>query len=468
MNPAATNESEYDRAVKLTDALIYEHDQVIGEARTVAVSWFAREYLNRGGSPDFLPDLASHANEQLCAPPLEADSVALQVALVTGKSLPSALVDRVLARQKAAADAEDQRIRVALGETLKPGDTKSNLVLARDVEPITDQPALVEGVITHRSISLWYGPPGTGKTFNALHLATCLALGREWFGRKVDQTGVLYFAAEGWTGLKNRVAGMKQHLGVTDIPLVLTNTPLMLCSLNAEPAQAILDIIVEAGKLLGQPVGLVVIDTLNAAFAGGDENSTKDMTTATKRLMEIRDRAGVHVVLIHHTGKDAAKGARGSSALIASVDSAFEFTADHAIWTRKQRDLPEAAPINYELKTVELGRKPAGELVTTCVVEPATNDRLIPGSPASKALSVLQEALRSEGVEHKGNTVVAATRWRELCKAVRLTTGRTAAERQAFRRAKEALAPFIKISSGKVWISDPLYAFSPEKTELFL
>lgn len=466
LNPAAA--CDYDHAVKLTDTLIREHDQVVGEARTVAVSWFAREYLNRGGAPDFLPDLASHANDQLCAPPLETDSVALQVALVTGKSLPSALVDRVLARQKAAADAEEQRIRIVLGEPLKPGDTKNNLVLARDVEPIVNQPALVEGVITHQSISLWYGPPGTGKTFNALHLATCLALGREWFGRKVDQTGVLYFAAEGWTGLKNRVAGMKQHLGLTDIPLILTNAPLMLCSLSAEPVQAILDIIIEAGKLLGQPVGLVVIDTLNAAFAGGDENSTKDMTTVTKRLMEIRDRAGVHISLIHHTGKDSTKGARGSSALLASVDSAFEFTADHAIWTRKQRDLPEAAPINYELKTIELGRKPSGELVTSCVVEPAANGRLLPGSPASKALNVLQEALRSEGVEHKGNTAVDATRWRDLCKAARLANGRTDTESKAFRRAKETLAPFIKISRGKVWITDPLYAFSPEKAELFL
>ena len=58
-------------------------------------------------------------------------------------------------------------------------------------------------------MSLFFGDSGSGKTFLALDLACHVAAGRTWFGRRVEQRGVLYFAIEGGHGITNRIAAWK-------------------------------------------------------------------------------------------------------------------------------------------------------------------------------------------------------------------------------------------------------------------
>ena len=60
------------------------------------------------------------------------------------------------------------------------------------------------------------------------------------------------------------------------------------------------------------PLSLVFIDTLARATPGANKNSGEDMGKALGHSRTIRQITGPLVCLIHHSGKDQAKGARGS------------------------------------------------------------------------------------------------------------------------------------------------------------
>jgi len=65
---------------------------------------------------------------------------------------------------------------------------------------------------------------------------------------------------------------------------------------------------------------LIIIDTLARSFGPGDENSTTDMGAFVKACDRLRAETGACVLVVHHTGKDVEKGARGSTALTGAAD----------------------------------------------------------------------------------------------------------------------------------------------------
>jgi len=121
-------------------------------------------------------------------------------------------------------------------------------------------------------------------------------------------------------------------------------------------------------------VRLIIIDTVARAVAGGDENSSTDMGRLIAACDQIRTETGAHVALIHHAGKDAAKGARGHSSLRAAVDTEIEITAEapiHTLQITKQRDLAsKGLRLSARFVSVELGLNQWGKPRTACVVEP--------------------------------------------------------------------------------------------------
>ena len=64
----------------------------------------------------------------------------------------------------------------------------------------------------------------------------------------------------------------------------------------------------------GMAVAMVVIDTLARAMPGADENSAQEVGIVIAGCDCVRDALGCTVVPIHHSGKDVARGARGTSA----------------------------------------------------------------------------------------------------------------------------------------------------------
>ena len=121
------------------------------------------------------------------------------------------------------------------------------------------------------------------------------------------------------------------------------------------------------------PVRLIVVDTLSRALAGGNENAPDAMGFLVTNMDRIRAETGCAVYFVHHSGKDAAKGARGHSLLRAAVDTEIQVVdADgqrNAAFV-KQRDLPKGGVFGFRLRTVSLGVNRHGEPITSCTAEP--------------------------------------------------------------------------------------------------
>ncbi|MDO9597255.1 MAG: AAA family ATPase [Azoarcus sp.] len=227
---------------------------------------------------------------------------------------------------------------------------------------------LVKGVLPDAGIAAIIGASGSGKTFLALDLAAALDRGGEWFDRRVTRCPVAYLALEGEGGIANRVRAYQSHSGhqISDRFRVVVE-PFAL--LGAEDVPALAESLISAG-ITG---GVVFIDTLNRAAAGADENSSVDMGLLIAAATELQIRVGGLVVIVHHSGKDAAKGARGHSSLFAALDACIEVTRndDRRDWKiSKSKDGEDGICHPFRLAVVEIGIDEDGDAVTSCAVEP--------------------------------------------------------------------------------------------------
>jgi len=120
------------------------------------------------------------------------------------------------------------------------------------------------------------------------------------------------------------------------------------------------------------PTDLVVIDTLAASMPGGDENTGKDMGQYVKHCKRISKALDATVVLVHHSGKDQSKGARGWSGLKAATDAELEVTRNGDYRTAtvtKMKDGADGDSWSFKLTGVTLGYDEDGDEITSCVVE---------------------------------------------------------------------------------------------------
>lgn len=233
--------------------------------------------------------------------------------------------------------------------------------------------ALVADLLDQGALSVVYGPSNVGKSFLALLLAFHIALGLDLIGKAVAKNGCAYVVAEGGRGFGKRVAAHLKHFGPAPGFRGLP-APIDLFDPNADTAP-----LIDALLCLEIKPGFIVVDTLARAMAGGDENSTKDMSVFVGNCDRIRAATGAHVMLIHHSGKDAAKGARGSSALRAATDTEIEI-AEGRMTVTKQRDIEGGFSASFTLNVVELGRTAKGKPITTCIARLLPPDATAVGS----------------------------------------------------------------------------------------
>ncbi|MCF7675524.1 MAG: AAA family ATPase [Akkermansiaceae bacterium] len=244
---------------------------------------------------------------------------------------------------------------------------------AGEMEGTTDPLDFVEGLLTDGGASVIYGPSNCGKSFWALDLAACVAAGRPFRGEmEVDRGAVVYVALEGTHGARNRIEALKRSGRLPeDTPLFLCFAPVSLL----EPGHAgrLAETVAEVAAQATIPCKLVILDTLARAMAGGDENSGADMGAAVKAIDAVRAATGAHVCVIHHCGKDEARGARGHSPLRAAVDTEIEIYRPEGqnvstVRVAKQRDLPVGEPMPFTLESVTLGTDRRKKPITSCVV----------------------------------------------------------------------------------------------------
>jgi KaiC/GvpD/RAD55 family RecA-like ATPase len=274
---------------------------------------------------------------------------------------------------------------------------------------------LIKGVLDQQTLAVMYGASNTGKTFVMLDLAYHIATGRAWQGRKAARGLVVYVAAEGGRGILKRIAALRAHYGeeAEGVALVVVPCPIDLLHGDGD-VKALVALVRHAEKTQGAPAMMVVIDTLSRALAGGDENASTDMGSFIRNVDRIREALRCTLTVVHHSGKDAAKGARGWSGLRAAIDTEIEI-AGGQIRFEKQRDLEKVDALDFRLLTIAVGTDRDGDPVTSCVIQIGNdfNTDDLPRLPQDDAmLNILEEAIADEGA-----TGLAHGKWMAALKA---------------------------------------------------
>ena len=232
---------------------------------------------------------------------------------------------------------------------------------------------LVEDFMTIGGMAVLYGDSNSGKTFFALSLAAHIASGQPFFGRQIDPGLVVYLASEAPGSIRSRMQAIKKHYGCSLENLAMVPVPLNFYA-NEGDARDVIELVKTIEQIKGQPVRLIIGDTLARMSAGANENSGEDMGPVMARFDSVAQSTGAAMLAIHHNGKDQAKGARGWSGIRAHIDTEIEVMEKDGVRSAtitKQRELPGKGEVIYfRLEVVEMGITKFGKPATTCVAVP--------------------------------------------------------------------------------------------------
>lgn len=290
-------------------------------------------------------------------------------------------------------ELEAQKLRIHGGRHLKAGGAQigpQGLTLQNDFDlQSTELQWLVKNVIPNSGVGTIFGDSGTFKSFVALDLMAAIATGRErWFGYRVKCAPCIYVPFEGRGGIPKRVAAWRLattmraissdpaapvfpiNFGVTTGIIFITD-PLNLR--NPDDRNKL----VESLTASGLEGGVLCIDTLAQAGHGIDENSSEGMGEMIAVFQELQRALGGVVLVIHHTGKDSARGMRGHSSLRGALDFAIECSKPEGagryeaqLRLDKVKDEEAGAIIPFTMQRVTLGEDDDGDHITSLVVAP--------------------------------------------------------------------------------------------------
>jgi hypothetical protein len=140
--------------------------------------------------------------------------------------------------------------------------------------------------------------------------------------------------------------------------------------------------------------------------AGANENSGEDMVPILQRLDSVVYEANTAFLTIHHSGKDASRGARGSSTIRAHIDTEIYVVEENLQRTAtitKQRELAsKGVEIPFKLDIVAMGMSKFGENVSTCVAvfdDEERAEKVKKDSKLDKNKKLIERAWWSGGAE---------------------------------------------------------------------
>ena len=335
-----------------------------------------------------------------------------------------------------------------------------------DDAPNLDDANLIEGVIPDEGLGAMFGKPGCGKTFVALDLAFAIAgAADEWRDKYVEHGAVMYFGMEGGRKFANRIHAYKMERGRAPY-FYRSNANLNLRS-NQQDAEAV---IAEAKKIaaFGVPVRMIVVDTLSRALAGGNENGPEDMGAFVAICEHIRKAVGCFLLVVHHSGKDEARGMRGHTSLLGAVDTELELKAGDGgrlMTVTKQRDGEDGEQFGYMLRSVLIGSSTTrGKPITSCVVEPTEAKSAAPrlGSAQRVALEALRQFIEDEGKACPSGTGWPEAGSRRIVEIAdflqflsdKLTNDKADDRRRSAKRCFDALIEkgLVQTNEGSAWI----------------
>ena len=255
---------------------------------------------------------------------------------------------------------------------------------------------LFEGLIQEETSVMLYGATQSYKSFIALAFAMAAATGEDALGVKPTRVGpAFYAAAEGRSGLKTsrRRAWRQQHGYEGQADIYVAPAPMLMlpddCLEFVEQIEA---------RAAGRRPGLIVLDTVAKIMAGMNENDARDAGQLVRFVDMLKDRFHCPVMGIHHEGKDAGRGARGSAAFHAGFDTVIDVSADRGSKAVKVRVLKHKDADERETPWYLEGRGLSGSLVFQ-PIDAAAYRTLVGGSDltASKNVGLALAALGARG-----------------------------------------------------------------------
>jgi KaiC/GvpD/RAD55 family RecA-like ATPase len=361
------------------------------------------------------------------------------------------------------AEAEELRAyKKANGHDAESGKRRFNPVRFKDIRLNTDRAYLVKGLIPREGLTVVWGPPKCGKSFFVYDLVMHTALGWTYRERKVQRGVVVYIAAEGERGLAARTEAYRQIMLSSDADpdFYLLTTRL---DLVADVDQLIADVQAAIGE---EHCAAVVIDTLNRTIAGS-ESRDEDMGCYVKAADHLREAFRAAVIIIHHCGMNGERP-RGHTSLTGACDAQIAVRKDDGgriiATVEHMKDGAEGEIIASRLRAVEAGLDDDGDVITSCVVEPADDEPMTEpqrrlSAAQGRALQMLSEAIGTGGEvpptnNHipNGMRCVAESLWREYCYRGAVSAGDQDAKQKAFKRAAEALVAAGRVGKWEPWV----------------
>ena len=347
---------------------------------------------------------------------------------------------------------------------------------------------LLRGLLLRTGLAVVYGSSGAGKTFAVLDMACAVGRGIPWFGRRVKRGHVVYVAAEGALWL--RLDAYIKHHRITDNELdglAVVEQPVNLLDPGGDLENLIQAIHEAIAQRSWDSVDLIVVDTLNRAMPGGNENASEDMGRMVEAAKTIERAFACAVLYVHHAGKNEAMGSRGHSSLKAAADAEISVKGagdgPRIICAEKVREGESGEDVGaFNLVQVDLGatidHDPDAEsnerdwscVVTPCEMPKAKGSRL--KDAERLALNYLHRTLDTQAAippadVHKnagkncpkaGQTACRVDDWRDYAvKAGGLSSSdKAATHRTAFHRCRLALekAGFIGVFDEWAWLRD--------------
>jgi hypothetical protein len=341
-----------------------------------------------------------------------------------------ALVDQAMAPSEPGQDAKPLRYP---------------FIPAAEFSSASSLPWIVKGVLPKAQLAVVYGASGSGKSFAVLDMALSIARGEAWRERKVRQGRVAYVAAEGADGFRKRLAAYQQFHGIELTGVTLS---ILAASPNLMESREAVDVV--AGIEGSGGADVVVLDTFAQVTPGANENAGEDVGRAIAHCRRIHERTGALVVLIHHSGKDATKGARGWSGLRAAADAEIEVLRTESgvrtLRLSKSKDGEDGLSWAFDLQVVQLGIDEDGDPITSCVVQPAEmpepTDTKRRGPIETVVLAVVNEMCDFGGIDVEAVLSEAALRLPAV------EQGKRDTRRQRARRALEKLVSEESLNIG--------------------
>lgn len=293
----------------------------------------------------------------------------LRMAKEAGAILPRPIQAATAEELKAvAAEHQVEALARATSFTTPEGFTgKYPIVTAGDLSRRKPTGWLIKGVLPRAEMIVLFGASGSGKTFAVIDMAAAVARGINWRGRRTTKARVLIIAAEGGGGVGKRIDAYSHYhnINLDDVEIgVMTAAPNFL---QKPDISEVVAAVTAAGGF-----DLIIVDTFAQVTPGANENAGEDMGLAISHVRALAEVTGATVLLVHHAGKDASKGARGWSGIRAAADAEIEIIR-HEVGPReirisKMKDGEDSLFWGFKLEQVVVGMDDDGDEITSCVV----------------------------------------------------------------------------------------------------